>query len=405
MLTLLSTLRQASFLAVQALKWYRGRSAIIVMCLAIMLGLPVTMRFMLEDFRHEITARAEATPLLIGAAGSRIDLALHSMYFDGPAPARTTMQEVDSVQKSGFATAIPVYQRYRTQSRNGNHGAAIVGTTPEYFEFRDLTIARGQPLAFLGDCVVGSRAAIRLNLHPGDSVLSAPQNAFDLAADYPLKMNVAGVLAPTHSPDDDAVFVDVRTVWVIDGIGHGHQSLNQQSDEDLLLKKNRSSVTASAAVLPYTEITEDNIDSFHFHGEPSEFPVSSVIVEPHSERDRLLLMGRYQAADSSVQMIQPPAVVAELLNMVFRVEQFVRFSSLIAVFVTMILLGLVLFLSLRLRQPEMDTLFRLGGSRSMIAAIVSTELALMLILSAALAVSIAMLCRNQLAGLIRQMLF
>ena len=55
----------------------------------------------------------------------------------------------------------------------------------------------------------------------GGHVVSSPESVFDLAGVYPLKMAVVGVLAPTHTPDDDAVFVDVKTAWVIAGLAHG----------------------------------------------------------------------------------------------------------------------------------------------------------------------------------------
>ena len=45
----------------------------------------------------------------------------------------------------------------------------------------------------------------------------AIRTLFDLAGVYPLKMHVAGVLEPTGGPDDAAVFVDIRTSWVIEG--------------------------------------------------------------------------------------------------------------------------------------------------------------------------------------------
>ena len=54
---------------------------------------------------------------------------------------------------------------------------------------------------------------------------------YDLSAEYPLKMRVTGILAPTGTPDDLAVFTDVKTAWVIDGIGHGHDDLAATMEE------------------------------------------------------------------------------------------------------------------------------------------------------------------------------
>ena len=297
--------------------------------------------------------------------------------------------------------------RYRTQSRPGIEGAVIVGTSPEYFEFRRLKVAEGQTISLLGDCVVGSNVATKMQLHPGDSILSAPRNAFNLAGDYPLKMKVVGVMAQSHSPDDDAVFTDVRTTWVIDGIGHGHQELNPQTDSQLLLKNDTGtgSVTANAAVLPYTEITEDNIDSFHFHGEPASFPLTAILIEPETEKSRTQILGRYSSSLATAQCLKPPEVIEELLSIVFRIEQLAWVCSIAAGVVTCLLLGLVVNLSMRLRESEMQTMFRLGCSRTTIAMLHGSEILLLLCSASVLAGVAALLTLQFAASVLRSLLF
>jgi putative ABC transport system permease protein len=139
---------------------------------------------------------------------------------------------------------------------------------------------QGGLFALLGECVVGSQVADELGLAPGDQLLTDRENILDIAGLYPLKMNVVGVLAPSRTADDQAVFIDLKTAWVIQGLGHGHQDLSQETDESKLLSRDEKSIVASAAVLPYTEITESNLDSFHFHGELDEFPLTSNSCHP-----------------------------------------------------------------------------------------------------------------------------
>jgi len=397
----------AFYLALRSLWWYRGRALTIVLCLALTLWLPFTVRLLLNQFRTEIIARANSTPLVIGAKGSRIDLALHALYFDTVAPDQTKMEEVDYVQDSGFATAIPVHIAYRTQSVNNVDGAPIVGTTIEYFEFRRLSVASGNGLAMLGDCVLGCNVAKSMTLQPGDKILSAPKNAFNLAGDYPLKMNIVGVLAESNSPDDDAVFIDIKTAWIIDGIGHGHQELAQESVHDgVLLEKTDSSVTASAAVLPFTEITPENLHSFHFHGRESDFPISAVVAVPHSRKDQTLLLGRYASVRTQeAQCVKPAEVVNDLLSIVFRVERLVWISSLLAVIVTTLLLGLVLLLSIRLRAAEMQTMHKLGCSRWTITQLLGSEILLMTLAGVSLAVFGAWASKVVAADWLKQLLF
>ncbi len=379
-------MKHALFLAWHALLWHRARSIIVVLSLAVTIWLPATVHLMLNKFRQEISARSQATPLIVGARGSRIDLVLHALYFKGMPPAEITMAEAQQVTDSSLGIAIPLHIRYQTQPVAGQPGVPIAGTSPEYFEFRRLTIHAGEFPAMLGDCVVGARVAQAMQLMPGDTLFSAPRNAFNLAGEYPLRMNVTGILRSSHSPDDDVVFTDVRTAWVIDGIGHGHQSLNSQSDPALLLgAKDATTLTVNAGVLPYTQITPDNIDSFHFHGEPDTFPLTAVIVVPADEKSRVRILGRFAAAETAGQCLKPPEVVEELLSIVFRVEQLVWLCSLAAAFVTLLLLILVLTLSMRLRAEEMQTMFRLGCSRSTIAVLQASEILLSLLAAGSLA--------------------
>lgn len=399
-------MKNALYLAWRSLLWHRGRSLTILLSLAITIWLPVTVRLVLDQFRQEISLRAKATPLVLGARGSRIDLALHAMYFNATPPADTTMAEVESINNSSLGVAIPLHVRYRTQSRPGIEGVVIVGTAPEYFEFRNLHVTSGRMITLLGECLAGSNVAASMKLQPGDSLLSAPRNAFNLAGDYPLKMNVVGVLAPSHSPDDDAIFTDVRTTWVIDGIGHGHQVMDTQTDPNLLLKNDQSgSVIASAAVLPYTEITAANIDSFHFHGDPATFPLTSVIVVPTSEKSRTQILGRYASSQSTSQCLKPPDVIDELLSIVFRIEQLAWVCSIAAGIVTCLLLGLVVNLSMRLRTAEMQTMFRLGCSRTTIAMLHGSEIALLLTSALVLASGAALMTRQFGAEVLQSQLF
>ena len=62
-------------------------------------------------------------------------------------------------------------------------------------------------MSFVGECVIGKRVAEKLDIGVGDSLISSPENFFDLAGVYPLKMTVVGVLNISDTPDDRAVFV------------------------------------------------------------------------------------------------------------------------------------------------------------------------------------------------------
>lgn len=399
-------MKQAFHLASRYLIWNRGQSLTVMFSLSVMIWIPLTVRMALHQFEREIAARGKATPLVIGARGSRTDLVLHTLYFEAPPAETVPWSEVDRINQSGLGTAIPLHLRFRTQPDQAGRSAPLAGTSPEYFEFRGLSPRQGTLPVLLGDCVLGSRFAESSGLQPGDTLLSAPRNTLDLAGDYPLRMNITGVLQESGSADDDAVFIDVRTAWVIEGIGHGHQEVNRETDPSLLLNNtDDQSVTASAAILPWLEITDENRDSFHFHGDLDEFPLTSVIVSPRTEKQRVLILGRYADSGSRLHCVRPPQVINELLNVVFRMEQLIRFASLAAGLVTAALLGLVLRLSLKLRAAELQTLFRLGCSQATILTLQTAEIILLAVPAIAIALTAAAMAADLAGKQLRMLLF
>ena len=229
---------------------------ILVACITLIAVLPLSLQLLLEESEQLLLSRAESTPLLIGAKGSALDLAMNSLYFGDEVPELINMQASQQVMESDLAVPIPMYVRFRARS------FPIIGTTLDYFDFRELHIEQGRMLAMLGECVLGAGVAQRLKLKPGDSLVSSPENLFDLAGIYPLKMKVAGVLKPSHTADDMAVFVDLKTAWVIQGLGHGHEDLAKTQDATVILSRTESNVTVNAKLMQFTEISEANLELF-----------------------------------------------------------------------------------------------------------------------------------------------
>ena len=354
------------------------KSAIMIVCLTITFFLPIAVHVMIRHYEHDLVARAKSTPLIVGARGNRYDLVLKSLYFTAETPEMITMGEAQAISDSGRATAIPMHIRFTARER------PIVGTSLDYFEFRELVAAAGTLPLQLGDAVLGHKAAAELNLGVGDTILTDQTSLYDLGAVYPLKMHIAGVLAPSGSPDDHSVFVDINTAWVVEGIGHGHADLTKSKDAAIILEKKTNEVVGNAAMVEYTEITADNIASFHFHGEMTNFPVTSVIVLPDSARSATVLRGRYGISPTE-QMLVPALVIEELMGIVFQVKRFFDANFALICLATSLFVTLVVMLSLRIRRREMETLFRIGCSRLPVVRLQVTELCIVLLVSLVLA--------------------
>jgi len=354
------------------------RTATLIACVTLIAILPLTLELLLTESEQQLLSRAESTPLLLGARGSALDLVMNGLYFDDEIPELVSMAAVNELEDSGLAMPIPLYVRFNARR------FPIVGTTLDYFDFRGLTIEQGRQLALLGEAVIGAEVAGRLDIAAGDSLVSSPETVFDLAGIYPLKMPVVGVLKRSYTPDDLAVFVDVKTAWVVQGLVHGHEDLARSEDASVVIDRTDSNVVASARLVEYTEITEENVDSFHVHGEPDQYPLSAVIVIPNDDKSAAILRGRYQESERLHQLVVPGTVIDGLLANIFRIKNLLDAVIFIVAIATALALTLVFTLSIRLRQREFQTVFRIGGSRLTIVRLLVSEIAIIMAASAVL---------------------
>ncbi|KKK81289.1 hypothetical protein LCGC14_2814960, partial [marine sediment metagenome] len=236
------------FLAWRYLLWHRWKTAILVLAVTLVIYVPLALQLLVQQTATDMTARADRSPLLVGSRGSPLELVLNSLYFSSGQPPALEYVHLEKLQASGLVEPIPLYVRFQSQ------GYPIVGTNLDYFAFRGLQIGVGRQMVSLGEAVLGARVAQRLGIGPGDSIASSPESVFDLAGVYPLKMQVVGILAPAYSQDDEAIFVDVKTAWIIQGLGHGHQDLARPESAAAVLKKDGDRIVANAALVQYNEI-------------------------------------------------------------------------------------------------------------------------------------------------------
>ena len=366
------------YIAWTYISFYKARTATLVACVTLIAALPLALEVLLDESERQLLSRAETTPLLLGARGSALDLVMNSLYFDDETPELISMRAADDLDASGLVTPIPLYVRFQAR------GFPIVGTTLDYFDFRGLQLAQGRQLALLGECVIGAEVAERLELQPGDSLLSSPETLFDLAGVYPLKMKVVGVLARSYTPDDLAVLLDLKTAWVVQGLVHGHEDVTRTRDDSVIMKRGDGNVIANAKLLEYTEITAENVDSFHFHGAADDYPLTAVLALPNDERSGTILRGRFLDATNPYQLVVPGDVIDGLLANIFRIKNVLDAVILLVGIATALALILVFALSLRLRQREIRTVFRIGGSRSTVARLLASEIAIILLLGGVL---------------------
>ena len=357
-------------LAWRYIRFHPLRSTLLVLCIALVIVLPLAVHLLMGRYEQTVRSRAKSTPLVAGAVGSRYDLVLNSLYFAGRVPRAMSMADVDRLSTRKPGHVVPVLIRHYA----GKH--PIVGTTLDYMRARGLTVAEGRGLRVLGECVLGCRVARSRNVGLGDFILSDRHHVYRFGMEYPLRMRVVGVLSPTHGPDDHAVFTDIKTTWVMEGIGHGHEAGDQQPPGRATKDANGKWVFNAEAV-EYTEIDPDQVDRFHFHGDRATFPVTAVLLWPRNDRESTILQGTYRS-DERVQLLAPTGVMVEILGLVSSLKAFLDANLLLVLVACALFLTLIVLLTLRVRAREMDTLFKLGCAKNTQAKLVGIELAMLI---------------------------
>ena len=376
------------YLAWRYLTFNKLKTTILISCITLVGSLPISLNLFLVESEKELMKRAISTPLVVGAKGSDLDLTINSLYFTSEPPEKITMSEVTKIQNTKLATAIPIYSQYKARNY------PIIGTSLEYFQFRELKLQQGRYFTLLGECIIGATIAQKLSLNVGDTIISSPQNLFDLGGVYPLKMKIVGILASNQTSDDNTIFADLKTTWIIEGLGHGHLDLVKSGTPDVILKQDGGNIAANAKLPEYNEITSENLNSFHFHGQKNAFPLTAIIAVPKSQKSEALLRGMYQAETSNLQIVKSTQIIEELFLEVFKIRRILNAILSLVIFTTLIAVILIFNLSLRLRQREITTSFYLGCSRSKIAQLITAEILIILMISTSLTGTITVGIKN-----------
>lgn len=365
-------------LAWRYLTHYWGRTTILVLCIMLTLLLPFAVTMLVDVYGERFSSRADATPYVVGAPGSRYDLVLSSLYFRGQVRTTTNMAEVARAGADGLATPIPLHV-----GLTASKGLPLVGTTHDYVRFRNLRTTAGRFVQMPGECVVGAKAARDRQLSVGGHIYTDRESVYDFGLNNPIKLRIVGVLAETETPDDRVAFTDLRTVWIMEGLGHGHEAPDKIDPDSVAGVKNGTHQLNPKTFI-YTEITKENVDSFHFHGTPEQRPVTGIILAPRDRRATTFLKGRY-AVSTTAQMLEPSSVVSELMEFVFQLKRFFDANVILVSLATILFLALVVLLSLRVRRAEIETLFKIGCDRLTVLQMVTYELLIVIAAGALLA--------------------
>ncbi|MEM8756975.1 MAG: hypothetical protein AAGF47_04250 [Planctomycetota bacterium] len=359
------------------------QTLVVGLSIAVAIALPVAGRLITERYEQRLADRASTVPLVVGAPGSRYDLAMATLFYRGQPPTPLPLAAVDRLAAENRGLAVPI----RLAGRAG--GASIVAVGFEFFEARGLSTRLGTLPLRLGDAVVGADRARVLGLAPGDVITTDRREIFDLSLPTPIDLRVVGVLEPTGQPDDDAVFIDIETAWIIAGFSHAHVAADEAGEGDRTLETDRRLVLRPT-LETVTEVTDENLAEFHLHAERAGLPITAVLVFPESRKDLTILKAAINGRAERLA-VEPALLVDELFEAVFRIRPVFDAIAAVLGLSTACLVVLSSFLAAKLRSGEFQTLDHIGAPRWFVAGLIAGQTIIVCVLGIAAAAGAVLL--------------
>jgi putative ABC transport system permease protein len=310
--------------------YLRGRvvtSALTVFSAALGVSLVIASVLLTQGVKTSFIEGTTDYNLIAGAKGSPMQLVLAVVFrLDVPTPNMlySVYEQFQNDRRVEVAVPVGLGDAYQ--------GFRYVATTPAYFAARPwrrktFRLAQGRLFrheahdAPAYEAILGADVAKRTGLREGDRFYEGEE-----MAEYPLK--VVGILRPTHSADDRAIFFSLATFWDMNEIAR-----------EMSLK-----------------------------------PLTAVLVRPKRMSD-LPSLHREFNVHSETQAVFPSAILLTIFQWLGLAEEVLRIILALVALVVMLHLFVSMYSATVQRKREIATMRALGARRLTILSLVLLEAA------------------------------
>jgi putative ABC transport system permease protein len=204
-------------LAARSLWNRRTTAGLTILSIAISVALLLSVRQLSEQARTAFASTISGTDLIVGARSGDTNLLLYSVFHLGNATNNVSWPLYERLAKHRqVAWAIPL------SLGDSHRGYRVLGTNDSYYRHyrfgadRSAEFTAGHAPVDLYDTAIGAEVARTLGYHLGQHIVIAHgtgSTSFAEHADKPF--TVAGVLAPTGTPIDRTVHVNLAAIQAI----------------------------------------------------------------------------------------------------------------------------------------------------------------------------------------------
>lgn len=278
-----------------------------------------------EQFKRNI----KGIDMVVGAKGSPLQLILSSIYQIDAPTGNVPLAEVNKLRMNPFVkTVIPL-------SMGDNYrGFRIVGTTPQYVDHFEATIAEGQLFGTTLEVTLGSKVAEASGLKVGDTFASAHGLDEEGEAHGEKQYKIVGIFEPSGSVVDQLILTDLSSVWAI----HDHEE--EAPSEDTTLPG---------------ELTSP--------GEAHERQVTSALIQFRSPMG-LVALPRQINTNTSMQAALPSIEINRLFSLLGVGIETLRALALVIMLIAGVSVFVSLYNSLKDRKYEMALMLSMGATRT-----------------------------------------
>jgi putative ABC transport system permease protein len=198
--------------------WHRRHVlALVTLTLTLSITLLLGIQYLRTEVKQSFTSTIAGTDLIVGARSGQLNLLLYTVFHIGNATNNIrweTYQDLSDDPRIGWIVPISLGDSYR--------GHRVVGTSgdyPEHFRYgqdQSLALVGGNWFSDVFEVVLGAEVA-RTHQHGiGDSITlshGGGRTSFSNHKDTPF--TVSGILAPTGTPVDQAVYVSLEGLEAI----------------------------------------------------------------------------------------------------------------------------------------------------------------------------------------------
>lgn len=346
-------------LAIASLKNRRGSVLLTLFSIVISISLLLSVEFTRGQVKDSFTRTVSGVDLIVGARTGQLNLLLYSVFRIGNPTSGINWQSVAQLNDNpSVAWMIPI------ALGDAHEGYRVVGTTNSYFEHfkygnrQPLTFSTGDRFAHDKSAVIGAEVARELGYRPGSELVVAHglgDVSFKKHDTHPF--TVSGVLAPTGTPVDQAVYV---TLNGLDAVHEKGKTVRRQ---------------------PISRPADDDQDSHHNHDDVTHTlsddapeKVSAVMVGLNNRVAALQLQHQInQYKDEPLMAILPGVALAQLWALMGNVEKLLLGISALILLSSLVGLTTMLLASMRERRQEIAVLRAIGAGPGTILWLIQAE--------------------------------